>query len=463
MLENRELYTRFPYHAKRLAFLIEASRHHADTLRSEGYKVSYDALGDGEPGFGDHLKRVLMERQCTKLGSFEIEDRFLHSAIVEVVEKLGIAWHEEPNPLFLHARDEIRDLLGKKKRPFMKTFYEHERKKRGILMEEGEPAGGKFSFDAENRKRLPRSVSIPERPRFSPSKHRDDVSELITTSFPDHPGEAKGLWMPTTREGAREALDFFIERYGDEFGPYEDAISQRDPFLFHSALSPLINVGLLTPDEVVQAVESADGMPLQSREGYIRQVIGWREFIRGIDLCFGERQARSNFFNHTRGMKPSWYNGTTGILPLDDAIKKAIEYGYCHHIERLMILSNLMFLCEIDPSEVYSWFMTYFVDSADWVMGPNVYGMGQFSDGGIFATKPYMCGSNYLLKMSDYKKEAWCDIVDGLYWRKVEKERPFFEKQPRLMMMVRSLDRMEPSRKSRLFDLAEAFIETTTF
>jgi len=288
------------------------------------------------------------------------------------------------------------------------------------------------------------------------------VCALVEEFFPDHPGSTEGCWLPATREGARRWLKAFIENYFVQFGPYEDAITPRDPFLFHSVLSPLINTGLLTPQEVLDGVLDQRGIPLNSMEGFVRQVMGWREFIRGIDECFGEKQAKSNFFKHKRKLTQSWYTGETGIVPLDDVIQKVMTYGYCHHIERLMVVSNCMLLCEIDPKEVYRWFMELFVDSADWVMGPNVYGMGQFSDGGIFATKPYICGSNYLLKMSSYKKGEWCTALDGLYWRFVDKHRAFFAKQPRLNMMTKTLDKMDGDRKNELFASAEAFIKRHT-
>lgn len=462
MVEDFELYTRFSFHKKRLAFLIESMRNHADLLEKEGYEVIYVELASGKETFRQNISKLLKKHKITLLQTFEIEDRFLRADLTQVVNSLKIDWDIYDCPLFLHTTEEYQELLGNKKRPFMRTFYEAERKRRGILMTQDGPKGGRYSFDDENRLRLPKSVEIPKRKIPRPSPHHQEVCDLVEKIFKNHPGSTEGCWLPTTRKAALKALEEFIEVYLTRFGPYEDAITSRDPFLFHSALSPLINVGLLTPEEVLEAVLSAKEIPLNSLEGYVRQLIGWREFIRGIDECFGERQESSNFFNHTRKLTKSWYNGNTGIPPLDDAISKVVELSYCHHIERLMVLSNLMLLSEIDPKEVYRWFMELFSDSAEWVMGPNVYGMGQFSDGGIFATKPYLCGSNYLLKMSDYAKGEWCETVDGLYWRFVDKHRSFFQKQPRLKMMTASLDRMDPAKKKRLFEKAEAFINSHT-
>jgi deoxyribodipyrimidine photolyase-related protein len=190
--------------------------------------------------------------------------------------------------------------------------------------------------------------------------------------------------------------------------------------------------------------------------------MGWREFVRGIYQNFSEVQDSKNFFKHERKLTKNWYEGTTGSPPVDDAIKKALKYGYCHHIERLMILSNIMLLSEIHPEQVHRWFMEMFVDSADWVMGPNVYGMGQFSDGGIFATKPYISGSNYILKMSDYKKGDWCDIWDGLFWRFVGKNSGFLAKNYRMSMMVKTFEKMDATKKKKLMATAESFIQEMT-
>ena len=190
--------------------------------------------------------------------------------------------------------------------------------------------------------------------------------------------------------------------------------------------------------------------------------MGWREFVRGIYRKYSETQESSNFFSHHRRLNDCWYTGTTGLPPVDDVIKRVQKWAYCHHIERLMILSNVMLLCEIHPKEVHRWFMEMFIDSADRVMGPNVYGMGQFSDGGIFATKPYICGSNYILKMSNYKKGDWCDVMDGLYWRFIEKNEKFFMTNPRLSMMPRSLKKIKPERLAHIKSQAENFIQNVS-
>jgi deoxyribodipyrimidine photolyase-related protein len=249
------------------------------------------------------------------------------------------------------------------------------------------------------------------------------------------------------------------------FGEYEDAIDPKEFSVFHSVLSPVSNLGLLTPDEVVKRTltfAKENKTPMNSLEGFIRQVIGWREFVRGVYQNFSDKQDVSNFFKHEGKLSKVWYSAETGILPLDDSLGKTVKFGYAHHIERLMVIGCLMLLSQIHPREVHRWFMEMYVDSSDWVMGPNVYGMSQFSDGGIFATKPYICGSNYILKMSSYKKGPWCEVWDGLYWKFVSEKFQFLAKNPRLSMMVAMWGKKSKAQQKQLLQAADAFISRVT-
>jgi deoxyribodipyrimidine photolyase-related protein len=368
------------------------------------------------------------------------------------------------SPMFLCSREKFRSFAADKRRVLMHDFYVEQRRRHGILVDDqGDPRGGRWSYDAENRKKLPPEVTPPAVNRASLGRHVAEVIGLVEGAFANHPGQARDFRWPTTRKQWLTWLDDFIRERLENFGPYEDAISNRSDTVFHSLLSPALNLGLLTPDEVLERVlPQVDELPLPSAEGFIRQIIGWREFVRGIYREFGEQQESSNFWAHERQLTGAWYSGKTGIPPLDDTIRTALRLGWTHHIPRLMIVANLMTLCEIFPAAAHRWFMEMFVDSSEWVMGPNVYGMGIFSDGGIFATKPYICGSNYLLKMSDYRKGPWCDIVDGLYWRFIDRHRDFFAGNPRLAMMPRALDRIDDVRRRRIFDAAERFLAEYT-
>ena len=249
----------------------------------------------------------------------------------------------------------------------------------------------------------------------------------------------------------------------DEFGVYEDAIVKEEHILNHSLLSPLINIGLLNPSEVIEnAIDYAksNDVPINSTEGFVRQILGWREFIRGVYEVKGTEERTKNFWNLKRKIPSSFYDGSTGIKPVDDVIKKINKTAYAHHIERLMILGNFMVLCEFDPDDVYQWFMELFIDAYDWVMVPNVYGMSLFADGGLMSTKPYISSSNYIMKMSNYSKGNWQEVWDGLFWTFMDKHRNFFESNPRLGMLLGNLDRMKKDTLENHFNNAEKFLKT---
>lgn len=468
MAEDDGLCTYVRHHKQKIVLFLAAMRGHADELRARGFKLDYVRLTDAEAGlsYEQKLERSITKHKCDGLVTFEIEDRIFEERIKRFADQAGVHLTFLPSPMFLTPRDEFADYLEGVSKPFMASFYRWQRRRLGVLVrEDGEPVGDRWSFDDENRKKLPKGVMIPDRDWVKCTQHVDEIARVVNERFPDHAGSTKDFWLPTTRRQTLRWYRHFLEHYFARFGDYEDALSGRDPFLFHSVLSPMLNMGLVTPDEVLdRALKSADehSVPLNSLEGLVRQVIGWREFIRGIDRHFGSEQEQTNHWGHHRLLTPHWYDGTTGLTPLDDVIHKVNQYGWAHHIERLMVLGNLMLLCEIEPRQAYQWFMEMFVDSSDWVMGPNVYGMGLFSDGGIFATKPYICGSNYILKMSDYSRGPWCDVMDGLYWRFIGKHNDAFAKNPRMSMMARAYDRLKTDHRKRILDAAEAFIERVT-
>jgi deoxyribodipyrimidine photolyase-related protein len=465
MAEDVGLCTYVEHHQQKIVLFLAAMRAYADELRAAGYEVHYEPLDiDAPRRYEEKLADAMQSSGETGLVHFEIEDKAMEQRLVTFARENDFERSELPSPMFSCSREEFRAFASGKSRLLMGDFYKQQRRRLGVLIDEdGAPAGGRWSFDADNRKKLPRNVNPPDMPWVDGTTHADTVIALVERVFPEHPGKASEFAWPTTRTQARAWLDDFIENRLEQFGPYEDAMTTRSSTLFHSVLSPCLNMGLLTPDEVVSRVmEHADRVPLQSLEGFTRQVIGWREFIRGIYREYSDAQESSNFWSHERELTRAWYEGTTGIPPLDDAIRTAQRLGWTHHIPRLMVLGNLMTLCEIRPKSAHRWFMEMFVDSSEWVMGPNVYGMGLFSDGGIFATKPYICGSNYLVKMSDYGKGPWGEVVDGLYWRFIDKHREFFASNPRLALMPRALDRLDPERRARIFEAAELFLDTHT-
>jgi len=469
MAEDFGLTTYHKHHKLKILMFLWAMRQYRDELVENGYTVYYYSIEDKnfKISYEDKLLAAIKKYKIEKINYFEIEDHFFEDIFNKFIIKNKIQTKLIQSPMFLLSRTDFVEFAQTQKNLIrMASFYQKMRIKMSILIDENtRPIGGKWSYDEENRKKIPVNIAIPEKTSLINNNDINDLKNKINLIFKDHPGSLDCLWMPTNRQEALKWMDKFFKTKFHNFGIYEDAIIDNNNFLFHSALSPIVNMGLLTPDENNQKAvnfSKQESVPLNSLEGFIRQMIGWREFIRGIYHYKGREEKKSNFWQHNRRLTSDWYEGTTGIKPLDDVIKDCLKYGYTHHIPRLMIVCNIMNLCRIHPDEIYNWFMEMFVDSSDWVMVPNVYGMGTFADGGIFATKPYSCGSNYILKMSNYKRGDWCEIVDGLYWKFMSDNLSFFKNNHRLSIMVRSLEKMNETKKDRIFQKATEFIENKT-
>ena len=465
MCEDFGLCTFQKHHKLKLVLFLSAMRSYADILRKEKYKLKYfDLSNDFRTPYEEKLEKYILDNKFIELISFEIEDKFFEKKIYNIVRKHNIKWQIIDSPMFLTSRNEFKDFLKSHTKPMMSNFYKLSRRKNNILIVDDKPKGGKWSYDKENRKKIPSEIKIPNLIKISETQHTKKLKKDVKFIFHSHPGNVDNFMFPTTEADAHRWLDFFIKEKLDLFGDYEDSVDIKNNILFHSVLSPLMNLGLITPKQIIDKVKKVeDKIRINSYEGFIRQVIGWREFIRGIYQNYDKKLEQGNFFNHKNSITLNWYSGTTGLLPLDHSIKNAQKYGWTHHIERLMILANIMNLCEIKPKIIYNWFMEMFVDSSDWVMSPNLYGMGLFSDGGIFSTKPYICGSSYLMKMMNFPKGEWNDIMDGLYWRFINKNRNFFLKNPRLSMMVRIYDKMNEERKLLIINKANNFIKDNTY
>ena len=466
MAEDLGLCTYEKHHKLKILMFLAAMREKRDELQAHNFKVDYVDIDDPsfDQAYEEKLAKCILEREVTSLTIFEIEDKDFETRIQTFAAQQNLTLTVLPSPMFILDRQEFLSFTGKTKVLRMGNFYKEVRKKLNLLMdEEQKPLGGKWSFDEDNRKKIPKGLALPEQYVPQQSAYIEPLKTTIALKFSGHPGQMNDVWMPLTRPDALAHIDHFLSLKFENFGIYEDAILQNDTFMFHSAISPSLNMGLITPYDIIDKVlayTEANHVPLNSVEGFLRQIIGWREFIRGVYQRHGATQLESNFFNFSGSLKSSWYSGDTGIPPLDDAIGFSQKFGYTHHINRLMVIANLMTLCEVHPAHVYRWFMEMYVDSSEWVMTPNVFGMGTFADGGIFATKPYICGSNYILKMSDYKKGEWCDTVDGLYWRFVSRHMGVLKNNPRLSFMRKTLENMKPERKELIFACAEDFIAT---
>ena len=465
MAEDLGLCTYEKHHKHKILLFLSSMRSFCDELKEKKFEVIYKRIEDNdfELDYLEKLKIIITEKKIETISVFEIEDKPFEQTFLSDLKDI-VSVNYLSSPMFLTKRKDFKEYNDSVKKPFMANFYKKQRKENNFLIEEdGSPSGGKWSFDEENRKKIPKEIKLPSQLKFKFTTHTKHLIKIIDDRFKDHIGQLDDFWLCTTRKDAWIIFSHFLDEKINLFGDYEDAVDQRDNVLFHSTLSPLLNLGLITPSEILEKLKKIkDEIKINSIEGYFRQIVGWREFIRGVYQNYDKKFETSNFFNHNRLMKKSWYEGSTGLLPLDHSIKNANKYAWTHHIERLMIQANIMNLCEINPKRVYIWFMEHYVDSSEWVMYPNVYGMGLFSDGGVFSTKPYICGSAYFRKMMDFKKGEWCDILDGLYWRFIEKNKDFFLKNPRLSMMVRVLNKMNLERRKKIIDLANKFIEDNT-
>jgi deoxyribodipyrimidine photolyase-related protein len=452
MREDRFLATRFKHHQQKVVFFFSAMRHFAKS-RTGMYQQYNEA---DNRSFIEALRDHCNEFDVSEIFAYEPADRFFRQILIDS----GLPFTWIPNPMFLTRRQDWEQYAKRSKRRLMGDFYQFQRRRLNILMTpDGNPVGDRWSFDEDNRKALPKSVLPPPINFVEPDEITREVVALVITQFANHPGRCDQFGYPVTHVQAKAWLAEFLKERLERFGDYEDAIPQRERTLFHSLLSPLINIGLLTPQLVIEEALKAEA-PINSKEGFIRQIIGWREFIYWIDQ---EKQyADENHFGFTRKLAPCWWDGTTGLPPVDLVINRALEYGWAHHIERLMVTGAVMLMCEVDPQDSYRWFMEMFIDSADWVMAPNVLGMSQFADGGYFASKPYLCGSSYILKMSDWTKGPWCDVWDGLYWSFIDRHRDLFAKNPRMSMMAKSVDKLEPARKERIYTAADHFVQRVT-
>ena len=316
MSEDYELCTFQKHHKLKILLFLSSMRSYRDELKAKGIKVIYnDCNVDFKKSYEKKLEKVIKERKVKEISFFEIEDIFFEKRIKSFLKKKNIAFKEVRSPMFLTTREEFQKYLGKNKKPFMANFYKINRLKLKILMnKDGTPKGGKWSFDEDNRKKLPNTVLIPKQPKLRNTSHTENLKKFIEINFKTHPGSTSKFWFPTTRDQSHKVLDDFLKNKINLFGDYEDAVSKKSNILFHSALSPLLNIGLITPMEILEKVRKMEGkVRINSFEGYIRQVIGWREFMRGIYQNFNMQMENSNFFNHKKKMKISWYNVPTGI------------------------------------------------------------------------------------------------------------------------------------------------------
>lgn len=473
LVETALFFTQYKFHQQKIAFHRASMKAFEANINKQVKSLTYIEAHDKRADIG-HLVESLSQENVEQIVSIDSCDDWLEQQLDEACETYKIKRKILDSRLFLSKPSNIKAFFKDHKTSFLHhQFYQQQRKRLNILMDsDSKPTGGQWSFDADNRKKYPKNQTPPDVKMPTRTDFHRQANAYVEEHFADHlghlnPTESLAIVYPINHEQAEAWLDDFLNHRFKNFGDYEDAMVKDQLILHHSLLTPMLNVGLLSPqwviDKALQYAKNHD-VPLNSLEGFIRQIIGWREFIRGLYETVGRQQRTCNFWRFKRAIPESFYTGETGIEPVDTTIKKVLDTGYCHHIERLMILGNFMLLCEFDPDAVYQWFMELFIDAYDWVMVPNVYGMSQFADGGLMTTKPYISSSNYILKMSDYsggkQAQQWRTVWDGLFWRFMDKQRSFFASNPRIGMLLNTWDGMDDAKQQAHLKHAEAFLNS---
>lgn len=447
-IESRKKGIELPHHKKKAIYVLSSMRHFA----LEKYKDGFDVLVHSTNGhFDDGLKEIMSEYSgefhYMTPSEFDTRER-----LRRVANGYNDRFHEHSNGFFLADPDEWKDKVAPGYR--MEYFYREMRKKTGYLMIGDQPVGGDWNYDEQNREKLPENIQLPEIETFKPDQVTEEVIEMIEAFFPNSFGSSEGFGYAVTREQAIKLLNQFIDERLNNFGPYEDALKTGNHTLFHSQLSVYLNNGLLLPDEVcvkaLTAYEKGEAR-LNSVEGFIRQIIGWREYVRIYYEAMMPEVRNANHFEFTEPLPELFWTGKTDLKCLQESVRPVLEEGYSHHIQRLMILSNFSNLTGSDPRELNRWFHLAYTDAYEWVVLPNVLGMSTFADGGVLASKPYVSGGNYINKMSDYCKNCKYSITQKtgedacpfnyLYWNFVDQQRDTFNVSGRVNFMVNMFDK----------------------
>jgi len=423
-VESASRFERLPYHQHKIVLVLAAMRHAAARLESDGRAVHRVELSDGL-SFAEGVERLVRETDADGLVWMSATDRGVDERLDRLCARLGLRTRVYPDDLFLTPADLVDGWFAEHPTPVMEDFYRWQRRRTDVLMDGEKPVGRRWNFDADNREPLPKGgLPIPA----LPAVERDPILERtiaeVADRFAGHPGDATQFWLPVTPEGARGWLDTFVAERLHDFGRYEDAMAHDEAFLFHSVVSPMLNIGLVSVQEVVDAALAAvDDVPLASIEGFLRQVIGWREYMRGMYRAHPVLE-RTNFLGQERRLEGWWYTNEDVPDDLPEPVRAVLarvhRWGYAHHIERLMVLGNWFLLQGYEPREVTRWFSALFVDAYEWVMVPNVMGMSQYADGGLVATKPYISGGAYLQRMGSWwssGREAKESAFTDAYWR----------------------------------------------
>jgi deoxyribodipyrimidine photolyase-related protein len=461
------------HHKQKIVLVLSAMRHFAQELRAEGIEVDYVRLDDARNtgSFTGELQSAVARHRAARVvvtepGEWRVLEMMRHWS-----DMLGVPVEIRPDDRFLCSRAEFAHWAEGRAALRMEYFYRDMRRRTGFLMDGAAPVGGRWNFDPENRRPLPANLQPPQRLRFKPDKITREAMQLVGARFADHFGDLDSFGWPVTRAQALDVLDAFISSALPFFGEYQDAMRTGAPFLYHAMLSPALNIGLLSPHETCVAAERAfraGHAPLNAVEGFIRQILGWREYVRGVYWLRMPHYRESNALHALRPLPWFYWSGKTRMNCLAETIADTRQFAYAHHIQRLMITGNFALLAGVEPSKIEEWYLVVYADAFEWVELPNVHGMAVFADGGVLASKPYAASGAYIDRMSNYCKSCSYDVraktgVDAcpfnyLYWNFLIENRDRLAGMPRLAMPLKSLDTMTAARKAEIRRDAAAFL-----
>ncbi len=466
------------HHKKKIAFLFSAMRHFAQELEGDGYKVRYTKLDDNENvgSFSGEIKRAVKEISPDKIVvTFPGEWRVLKD-IEKWEGDFGVDVEIRDNDQFLSTIEEFETWAEGRKALRMEYFYREMRKKHGILMNGDKPEGGQWNYDSENRKPPKEGLNVPKTYMAQTDEITDEVMELVAEKFGDHFGDLKPFYFAVTRDQALYALNKFIDERLKTFGDYQDAMVENEPWMYHSHLSFYINCGLLAPLEVIEKAEMAyhnGDAPLNATEGFIRQILGWREYMRGMYWKFMPEFAEENALKAERNLPKFYWDGNTKMNCVRQCVLETKENAYAHHIQRLMVLGNFALLAGIDPKYVNEWFLIVYADAYEWVELPNVSGMSLYADDGRIASKPYCSSGSYINKMSDYCQNCSYSVTkkngdkacpfNYLYWDFLSRNRQKLEGNGRLNIPYSTLSKMDDTKRRAIREDSKRFLDNIDY
>ncbi len=465
--------TYVPHHKKKIAFLFSAMRHFTVELETLGWRVDYRRLDDDDNrgSFAGEVERAVQIYKPQRLIVTEPGEWRVLDDMKTWQRRFGMPFEIRPDARFICSGEEFAAWAKGRKDLRMEYFYREMRRKTGLLMNGKEPEGGKWNFDKENRKPAKADLFMPATHRVKPDKTTRTVLDLVAKSFLHHFGDLEPFWFATTRRDAEQAISHFVAHALPRFGDFQDAMLKSEKFLYHSVLSMYLNCGLLDALDICRKAEAAyraGSVPLNAAEGFIRQIIGWREYVRGVYWLKMPGYANENFFNHTRPLPDFYWTGETDMACLSAAITQTKEEAYAHHIQRLMVTGNFALLAGVSPQELHEWYLIVYADAFEWVELPNTIGMSQFADGGILASKPYVASGAYIDRMSDYCGSCRFNVKErtgpkacpfnALYWNFLSRHQRKLDGSPRMAQMYRTYEKFDDAEKQRIKQSAAAFL-----